>query len=60
MKKYKKKKTRLSVTVTDPYVEAMDDLVERGIYLTRGEIVLEALRNFFKEKGVELPYHKDV
>lgn len=59
MKKTKKKKTRLSVTVTEPYVKAMDDLVERGIYLARGEIILEALRNFFKEQGVKLPYHKD-
>ncbi|MBA7650067.1 hypothetical protein ES703_57868 [subsurface metagenome] len=58
MKKDKKTRTRISVTITEPYVEAMDDLVERGIYLARGEIILEALRYFFKDKGVELPYHK--
>ena len=55
----KKTKFRLSITMPDPYVEALDGLVERGIYLSRGEIVLEALRNLFKENGVELPYHKD-
>ncbi len=43
----------------EPYIEALNDLVDRGIYLTRGEIVLEALRNFFKEQGVKLPYYKD-
>ncbi len=59
MKKDKKPTTRVSITLTDTYIEALNDLVERGIYLSRGEIVLEALRNFFKEHGVKLPYYKD-
>ena len=59
MKKDKKPTTRVSITLTDPYIEALNGLVERGVYLTRGEIVLEALRKFFKEHGVKLPYHKD-
>ena len=52
-------KTRVSVTMTQPYVDALDHLVEAGVYLSRGEIVLEALRNFFKDPGVELPYYKE-
>lgn len=49
----KVKKIRVSVTMTMPYVEALDGLVEKGIYFTRGEAVLEALRIFLKEKGIE-------
>ena len=37
-------KTRVSVTLTRPYLDALDRLVEEGIYLTKGEIIQEALR----------------
>ena len=47
------KKTRVSVTMTQPYVDALDRLVEEGIYLCRGEAVLEALRLFLREKGIK-------
>ena len=46
-------KTRVSVTLTRPYVEALDRLVEEGIYLSRGEIVMEALRSLFRRHGLE-------
>lgn len=49
----KAEKIRVSVTMTKPYVEALDSLVEKGIYLGRGEAILEALRNLFKGYGVE-------
>jgi len=52
----KVEKTRVSITMTKPYVDALDRLVEKGIFLNRGGIVLDALRRFFKEFGVELPY----
>ena len=39
--------------MTEPYVEALDRLVDEGVYLGRGEIVLEALRIFLKEKGID-------
>lgn len=48
-----KSKTRVSVTMTKPYLDALDRLVEEGIYLGRGEAILDALRGFLKEKGVE-------
>jgi hypothetical protein len=38
----KVKKTRISVTLTKPYLDALDRLVEEGVYLSRGEIILEA------------------
>ena len=47
------KKIRVSVTMTQPYVETLDRFVEEGVYLSRGEVVLEALRLFFKQKGIE-------
>lgn len=37
-------KTRVSVTLTKPYIDALDRLVTEGIYLRRGEVVLEGLR----------------
>jgi len=39
--------------MTEPYLEALDLLVERGVYLGRGEIILEALRNLLRQHGVE-------
>ena len=49
----KNKKIRVSVTMTQPYIEALDNLVNDGLYLSRGEAILEALRNFLKRKGIE-------
>lgn len=46
-------KIRVSVTLTKPYVDALDRLVEEGIYLSRGEIVMEALRRLFRSYGME-------
>jgi metal-responsive CopG/Arc/MetJ family transcriptional regulator len=34
-------KTRVSVTMPGPYLDALDRLVEEGIYLSKGEAVLE-------------------
>jgi len=49
----KNEKTRISVTMTGTYVEALDHLVDEGLYLGRGEIVLEALRRLFGSYGLE-------
>ncbi len=46
-------KTRISVTVTKAYVEGLNKLVEEGLYLNRGEIILEALRILFRSYGIE-------
>ena len=46
-------KIRVSVTMTDPYIKALDTLVSDGIYLSRGEAILEALRHFLKHEKVE-------
>ena len=43
----------ISVTVTQAYVEGLNKLVEDGVYLKRGEIILEALRLLFRRYGIE-------
>ena len=50
----KMEKIRVSVTMTQPYVKILDSLVEEGVYLNRGEAVLEALRLLFTEHGIEV------
>ena len=50
-------KIRLSVTMTEAYVKALDGLVEKGLYLSRGEAILEAVRDLLDGYGVE-PFKK--
>ncbi len=49
----KKSKTRVSVTMTKSYVDNLDLLEEEGIYLSRGEAVLEGVRILLKQRGIE-------
>jgi len=49
----KVKKTRVNVTLTKPYLDALDHLVEKGIYLSKGEVVLEGLRLIFRHHGLD-------
>ena len=53
----KHEKTRVSVTMTTPYILALDTLVTDGLYLNRGEAILEALRGFLDKKQVEPFYN---
>lgn len=48
-----KSKTRVSVMMTKPYLDALDSLVEEGIYLGRGEAILEAVRRLLRSYGME-------
>jgi Arc/MetJ-type ribon-helix-helix transcriptional regulator len=41
------------VTLTRPYLDALDHLVEEGIYLSKGEVVLEGLRLIFRRHGLD-------
>ncbi len=59
MNKNPTKRTRVSVTMTQPYVDALDKLVAQGLYLNRGEIVLDALRQYFRTRRIELPYQTE-
>jgi len=53
----KNNKTRVSVTMSTTYVNALDVLVEDGIYLGRGEAILHALRELFGEHKLEPFYN---
>jgi len=53
-----KVKTRVSVTMTKHYVDALDRLVEEGVYLGRGEVVLEALRLHLRSLKIE-PFYQE-
>lgn len=50
-------RTRVSVTLTQPYIDGLDQLIERGLYLDRGTAITQAIKNFFEEHGVE-PFAK--
>jgi len=49
----KAEKIRVSITLMKPYLEALDHLIEEGIYLSRGEIILEALRLHLRRLKIE-------
>ena len=48
------KKLRLSVTVTEQYLEALNDLVERGVYLNQGEAIRAGFRLLFMEHKLDI------
>lgn len=45
-------KIRVSVTLTQVYLDAVDRLVDEGIYRGRGEVVMEALRDLFRKQEI--------
>ena len=45
--------SKLDVTMTQDYIDALDRLVEEGLYLDRGEIIRDALRNLLRQHGIE-------
>ena len=55
----KKSKHQFSFKIPIPMLEAVDSLVEQGIYLNRDEAIRAALRILFREKGIE-PFSPEV
>jgi len=47
-------KRRFSVTLTRPYIEALDRLVEEGLYIDHQDAIRHALRRLFQYHGMEL------
>ena len=43
----------MEVELPKDYVDILDRLVEKGIYLDRGEYIREALRALFRYHGIE-------
>ena len=46
-------KKRVCVTLTKPYFDAMEGLVQEGVYVDRAEIIKDALRRLFRHYGIE-------
>ena len=46
-------KKRVSVFLNPTYISALDTLVDLGLYNTRGEAVLQALRFFLRKEKFE-------
>ena len=46
-------KKRFSVTLTRPYKEALDHLVEKGVYIDHQDAIRDALRRLFRFHGIE-------
>ncbi len=46
-------RTRISLTLTKVYVEALDRLVDGGIYLEHQAAIRAALRRLFQFHGIE-------
>ena len=48
------KKIRLSVTLTIQHMDALNDLVNKGAYLDKGEVVRAGIRLVFKQHNLEI------
>ena len=46
-------KRRFSVTLTGPYIEALDRLVEEGLYIDHQDAIRDALRRLFTHQGIK-------
>jgi len=47
------------VTLTSPYLEALDQLVEEGLYLEHQSVIRDALRHFFRHQKIE-PFYTEL
>ena len=52
-------KKRFSVTLTQPYIDALDRLVTEGLYMDHQGGIRHALRQLFRFHGIE-PLYNDV
>jgi len=46
-------RTRITLTLTTVYVEALDHLVEEGLYMEYQAAIRDALRHLFRFHGIE-------
>ena len=51
-------KKRFSVTLTGPYIDALDSLVKEGIYMDHQGGIRHALRRLFRFHGIEPLYNE--
>ena len=53
-------KRRFSVTLTGPYIERLDILVEKGLYLDPQDAMRDGLRRLFQHHGMEPLYKEQI
>jgi Arc/MetJ-type ribon-helix-helix transcriptional regulator len=46
-------KKRFSLTLTRPYVKALNSLVEEGLYLDHQDAIRDAMRRLFRFHGIK-------
>ena len=51
-------KRRFSVTLTEPYIAALNRLVDEGLYMDHQDAIRDALRRLFEYHGLE-PFSKE-
>ena len=51
-------KKRFSVTLTGPYIDALDSLVKNGLYIDHQATIRDALRRLFQHHGIEPLYNE--
>ena len=52
-------KKRFSVTLTGPYVEALDSLVDKGLYLDQQDAIRGSLRRLRRHHGID-PFRSEL
>lgn len=50
-----KTSARISVSMPQAYVEKLDRLIEKGLYLDKGQIIREGIRRIFKSYDMFYP-----
>ena len=51
-------KRRYSVMLTEPFIEALDNIVDQGLYLEPTVAIRDALRRLFRYHKIE-PFYSD-
>ncbi len=47
------KKTRISLTLTEPYIQGLDALVEKGLFLDRQDAIRGFIRDGFTKHEID-------
>ncbi|MBA7670307.1 hypothetical protein ES703_78452 [subsurface metagenome] len=49
----KVKKTRLSLTLTPPYMDRLNILIKKGLFMEKQDAIREFIRDGFKKYGLD-------
>ncbi len=53
------KRKKVKITLPEQYLQALNQLVEKGIYMNRSETIMAALMHFFRHHKIE-PFYPEV